>query len=268
MRNILDVEQVRKRLEKGVILMEKRYGVVPVVTASDENYAPYLSVMIATALENCNKTRRIKFYVIDDGLSEYSKEGLEETVNKYSSNASIQFLTVEKDIYEDFLVSDHITTTAYLRISLPNLLAKEDYKKVLYLDSDVLVLDDIVKLYDEPLNGKTIGAIIDPGQVKALERLGIDSDDLYFNSGVMVIDIDREQLHPKWNMQTSLIFERHPAPNEKYERQYKEGNEKPSIVHFTGHDKPWNTLKDHPYTNLYLKKLAHSTLTKVGEINE
>lgn len=59
-----------------------------------------------------------------------------------------------KDIYEDFLVSDHITTTAYLRISLPNLLAKEDYKKVLYLDSDVLVLDDIVKLYDEPLNGK------------------------------------------------------------------------------------------------------------------
>ena len=42
-------------------------------------------------------------------------------------------LTVEKDIYEDFLVSDHITTTAYLRISLPNLLAKEDYKKVLLL---------------------------------------------------------------------------------------------------------------------------------------
>ena len=35
------------------------------------------------------------------------------------------------------------------------------------------------------------GAIIDPGQVKALERLGIDSDDLYFNSGVMVIDIDQ-----------------------------------------------------------------------------
>ncbi|MEO2721894.1 glycosyltransferase family 8 protein, partial [Enterococcus faecium] len=59
--------------------MEKRYGVVPVVTASDENYAPYLSVMIATALENCNKARRIKFYVIDDGLSEYSKQGLEET---------------------------------------------------------------------------------------------------------------------------------------------------------------------------------------------
>ena len=79
---------------------------------------------------------------------------------------------------------------------------------------------------------------------------------------------DWEQLEPKWNMQTSLIFERHPAPDAAYEKLYKAGNESPSIVHFTGHDKPWNTLKDHPYTNVYLKKLAHSVLKKVGEVNE
>ncbi|MCC4034284.1 glycosyltransferase family 8 protein [Enterococcus hirae] len=285
--------------------MEMKQGIVPVVTASDENYAPYLSVMIATVLENSTKTRHIYFYVIDDGISEYSKEGLRQTVKKHSDNATIQFLTVDKDVYEDFLVSDHITTTAYLRISLPKILAKYDYKKVLYLDSDILVLDDIVHLYDQPLNGKTIGAVIDPGQTKALKRLGIESDAYYFNSGVMVIDIDRwnekmitektinylkengdriiyhdqdalnavlyedwEQLEPKWNMQTSLIFERHPAPDAAYEKLYKAGNESPSIVHFTGHDKPWNTLKDHPYTNVYLKKLAHGVLKKVGEVNE
>ena len=285
--------------------MEIKYGTVPVVTASDENYAPYLSVMIATALENANKMRHIYFYVIDDGLSEYSKEGLRQTVAQHSEHASIQFLTVEKDVYEDFLVSDHITTTAYLRISLPKILAKYNYKKVLYLDADVLVLDDIVALYDESLNGKTIGAVIDPGQTKALKRLGIDSEEYYFNSGVMVIDIDQwiekditdktiqflkengeqiiyhdqdalngvlygdwEQLHPKWNMQCSLIFERHPAPDKKYEELYKSGNEAPSIVHFTGHDKPWNTLEDHPYTQIYLKNLAHSVLMKVGEVNE
>ena len=77
-----------------------------------------------------------------------------------------------------------------------------------------------------------------------------------------------EQLEPRWNMQTSLIFERHPAPDETYEKLYKEGNASPAIVHFTGHDKPWNTLKDHPYTTIYLKKLAHSALMKVGEVNE
>ena len=285
--------------------MEMNHSIVPVVTASDENYAPYLSVMIATVLENSNKSSHIYFYVIDDGISEYSKEGLRQTVRNHSSKAEIQFLTVDKDVYEDFLVSDHITTTAYLRISLPKILTKYHYKKVLYLDSDILVLDDIVKLYDQPLNNQTIGAVIDPGQTKALRRLGIDSDAYYFNSGVMVIDIDQwnnkkitektinylkengdriiyhdqdalnavlvedwAQLEPKWNMQTSLIFERHKAPNETYEKLYKAGIQSPSIVHFTGHDKPWNTLKDHPYTNVYLKKLAHSVLKKVGEVNE
>lgn len=285
--------------------MEKKQGIVPVVTASDESYAPYLSVMIATVLDNCNKSRHIYFYVIDDGISEYSKEGLRQTVSDHSANASIQFLTVDTDVYEDFLVSDHITTTAYLRISLPKILTKYNYKKVLYLDSDILVLDDIVDLYDTSLNDHTIGAVIDPGQTKALKRLGIDSTEYYFNSGVMIIDIERwneqsitektinylkengdriiyhdqdalnavlygnwEQLEPRWNMQTSLIFERHPAPDETYEKLYKEGNASPAIVHFTGHDKPWNTLKDHPYTTIYLKKLAHSALMKVGEVNE
>ncbi|MGX7172612.1 glycosyltransferase family 8 protein [Enterococcus ratti] len=285
--------------------METNSRIVPVVTASDENYAPYLSVMIATVLENVNQSKHIYFYVIDDGISEYSKEGLRQTVKNYPVKASIQFLTVDKNIYEDFLVSDHITTTAYLRISLPKLLMKYNYKKVLYLDSDILVMDDIVKLYEQPLNHQTIGAIIDPGQAKALKRLGIDSNAYYFNSGVMVIDIqqwnqkqitektirylkengqriiyhdqdalnavlyeDWKQLEPKWNMQTSLIFERHPAPDATYEKLYQAGNDAPSIIHFTGHDKPWNTLKNHPYTNAYLKKLAHSVLKKVGEVNE
>ena len=88
-------------------------------------------------------------------------------------------------------MSDHITTTAYLRISLPSLLQKYSYKKVLYLDADTLVLDDIVQLYDTPLVNQTIGAVIDPGQAYALKRLGIHSSDYYFNSGVMIIDIDR-----------------------------------------------------------------------------
>ena len=68
---------------------------------------------------------------------------------------------------------------------------KYSYKKVLYLDADTLVLDDIVQLYDTPLVNQTIGAVIDPGQAYALKRLGIHSSDYYFNSGVMIIDIDR-----------------------------------------------------------------------------
>lgn len=272
---------------------------IPVVTASDENYAPYLSVMLSSLLEHVSKEVSLNIYVIDDEISAASKEKLRETVQSKSDKATIQYLTVDGQVYEDFLVSDHITTTAYYRISLPKILKKYNYKKVLYIDADTLILDDVTELYQQDLEQKTIGAVIDPGQTKALERLGIDSTDYYFNSGVMVIDIDRwnekgitektidflknhgdriiyhdqdalnavlyedwASLHPRWNMQSSLIFDRHPAPTASYEKLYKEGNQAPAIVHFTGHDKPWNTLEGHPYQASYMNLLAESIFEK------
>lgn len=53
---------------------EKNQKIVPIVTASDENYAPYLNVMMTTVLENCHSERSVHFYVIDDGLSLSSKK--------------------------------------------------------------------------------------------------------------------------------------------------------------------------------------------------
>ncbi|WP_170924757.1 glycosyltransferase family 8 protein [Candidatus Enterococcus clewellii] len=275
---------------------------IPVVSASDEHYAPFLCVMITSILENTSPNTEIDFYILDDQISRKSKNYLRQTVNIHSNQATIEFIPVNSQLYEDFLVSDHITTTAYFRISLPSLLKEYSYKKILYIDADTLVLDDIRELYDSPLHNKVIGAVIDPGQTKALDRLGIHSTDYYFNSGVMVVDLEkwREQnitektlnfltehgdrilyhdqdalnavlyeqwapLHPKWNMQTSLIFERHPAPTNEYEQLYKDGIAAPSIIHFTGHDKPWNTLKGHPYQQLYMEKLAETIFKKTRE---
>lgn len=276
---------------------------IPVVTAADENYAPYLSVMITTLLDSTSSHTPIRFFVIDDDLFIASKEKLIQTVRAHSNAAVIQFVKVDKELYEDFLVSDHITTTAYFRISMPKILAEENYKKILYIDSDTLVLDDVEQLYQEDLTGKTIGAVIDPGQTKALKRLGVDSTDYYFNSGVMVIDVDRwnqkkitektidylknnedkiiyhdqdalnavlyedwHAFHPRWNMQSSLVFDKHPAPSEAYDELYKAGRKYPAVIHFTGHDKPWNTLKDHPYQDMYMDLLNQSIFKKMVNV--
>lgn len=276
---------------------------IPVVTAADENYAPYLSVMISTLLDKTARKTPIRFIIIDDDLSVSSKEKLIQTAHQHSDAAVIQFVKVDEEIYEDFLVSDHITTTAYFRISMPNILVDKNYRKILYIDSDTLILDDIQKLYQQDLEGKTIGAIIDPGQTKALERLGVESDDYYFNSGVMVIDVAQwnkehitektidylknngdkiiyhdqdalnavlyenwQPIHPRWNMQSSLIFDKHPAPTKQYDERYKEGRKNPAIVHFTGHDKPWNTLEGHPYQELYMEILNKSIFMETVKV--
>ncbi|MGH2202114.1 glycosyltransferase, partial [Enterococcus faecalis] len=94
----------------------------PIVTASDENYAPYLNEMMTNVLKNKHAERSVIFYVIVCGLSLSSKKELQETVSSNSQNATVVFLTADKEVYQHFLVSDHITSTAYLRISLPSLL--------------------------------------------------------------------------------------------------------------------------------------------------
>lgn len=161
----------------------------------------------------------------------------------------------------------------------------------MYIDADTLVLDDVSLLYRQSLENKIIGAVIDPGQAKKLHRLGVQSADYYFNAGVLLIDTKKwnqenitertieflqknpekiiyhdqdalnavlyekwHHLPPRWNMQTSLIFNRYEAPDPNYKKWYKESHFYPAIVHFTGKDKPWNTLEGHPYQNLYMKK--------------
>ncbi|MGH2245760.1 glycosyltransferase family 8 protein, partial [Enterococcus faecalis] len=44
------------------------------------------------------------------------------------------------------------------------------------------------------------------------------------------------------------------ATNQDYQKLYTAGNQDTAIFHFTGDDKPCNTLENHPYTALYLNK--------------
>ncbi|SEK96403.1 Lipopolysaccharide biosynthesis protein, LPS:glycosyltransferase [Carnobacterium iners] len=267
--------------------------IIPIVSAADDQYTPYLSVMIMTLLEHLADNVAIIFYIIDDHISRESKEKLTQVISNHSSE--IHYLEVDSELYAGVLESDHINQTAYYRISLPDLLEGKNYQKVLYIDCDVLVLDDVSVLYDTDIGENIIGAVIDPGQALVLDRLGIDTADYYFNSGLLLIDLanwraakitektltflEEEEdkiiyhdqdalnailyerwfpLHPKWNVQTSLLFERHRPPTANYQKQYKEAIKQPSIVHFTGHDKPWNSNEYHPYNRLYLKELAKS----------
>ena len=75
-----------------------------------------------------------------------------------------------------------------------------------------------------------------------------------------------QALHPRWNMQSSLVFDKHPAPSKAYDVLYKAGRKNPAVIHFTGHDKPWNTLKGHPYQELYMEWLNKSIFKKMVNV--
>ena len=101
--------------------------------------------------------------------------------------------TAQKEIQAH--TSGHVNRAAYLRLLIPELVP-ENVNRVIYLDTDLVVLDDIQELWEMDLEGKPLGAVPDLGILASSrmrrqkeETLGIEEGELYFNSGVMVMDL-------------------------------------------------------------------------------
>jgi lipopolysaccharide biosynthesis glycosyltransferase len=96
----------------------------------------------------------------------------------------------------NLFVSNHINLTAYYKLFLGGIL--KNYKKVLCLDVDIIVREDVVNLFNVDLQGKTIGAVVDPYLAagsdfpwhKYAKTINIADIEKYFNSGVMLIDVE------------------------------------------------------------------------------
>ncbi|MCP8861635.1 glycosyltransferase family 8 protein [Latilactobacillus curvatus] len=265
---------------------------INIIFAADENYGDQLLIAIKSVLTHISPKTTINFFILDNELTPQTKHAVSKRVPRPNQ---VEFIALNKQLFENCPESNHINKTAYYRILAPTLLLRKKIERVLYLDVDILVQTDLTPLYNTPLGTNIVGAVIDPGQALTLRRLGItppQSNNIYFNSGVMLIDTvrwnhasitertfhfinhhaDRLQfhdqdalnatlvgkvklLHPKWNVQNSLLFRKHAPINTEYAHLFDEAIANPAIVHFTTHEKPWNTLKSHPFLNQYQKEL-------------
>jgi lipopolysaccharide biosynthesis glycosyltransferase len=77
--------------------------------------------------------------------------------------------------------------TTYWSLLLADILPR-DVERVLYLDSDLVVVSDLQALMDADLEGRTLGGVDDPSSSRLRAKWGVDR---YINSGVMLIDLKR-----------------------------------------------------------------------------
>jgi lipopolysaccharide biosynthesis glycosyltransferase len=182
-----------------------------VLCAADENYVRPLTVMLHSAAKSIRPGRRLFVVLFDGGISESSLNGIRESLVDFP--VSIDVLRPDLQQVSDLMTSHHITHTAYLRLMAARLLP-DTIQKVIYLDSDVLVVDDLTELWEmdvadqyclaatdiacpfidareisnsELQAAKPYLAAISP--VANWKQLGIDGDGHYFNSGVMVLNL-------------------------------------------------------------------------------
>ncbi len=158
--------------------------------AFDENYATHGSVAVLSLLKRLRPDTKATVFIVDVGLTDSTKRRISSYFDceKYQ----IKFLPVPNGFLAPFPTAHH-AASAYARFALPQLLPNID--KILYLDSDLVVVDDLEPLFHTDLEGKPLAAVPDViGHFKGeavpyMEALGVLKLERYFNSGVMLLNL-------------------------------------------------------------------------------
>lgn len=159
---------------------------INILCSCDERYAAYCGIMLTSALETCRGSH-LDIYILVSGLSQQSIERFHKLEGLY--DCSVSLIEPSAAAFEGAIVreGDHVTTAAYYRVACADLLPKE-VTRVIYFDCDIIVNTDLRELWDTPLDGAPCGVVADSFYVEGRKRLEISTD--YFNSGMMLIDVD------------------------------------------------------------------------------
>lgn len=184
--------------------MKEQHNEIHIALAFDENFIIPFYVLLTSIFKN-NKENNISFHVIATGVNEKEKNRVTEYVG--SNNANIHFYDIHKFHQIDALntsnlKSSTLTIAAYYRLFFP-FLVSSTVKKLLYIDVDTVVLNNLENLYFTDISPFPVGAVKDntgglANSPLLLEKIGVKINEL-FNSGVLLIDIE------KWKQEN--IFE-------------------------------------------------------------
>lgn len=253
---------------------------VHVAFAADERYLLPLSVAARSLCENFHARRPLHLHVALCGpVHEDSLARFQDTIAEF--RVVLELISVPERGLLGLNTGLHFTPAVYARLLLPRLLP--GLKKVLYLDSDLIVLENISRLFDLEMGNTALLAAPDgmgsldhpfarlPSAL--LERLGIPGSATMYNSGVLLMDLEKwrseelsehtlefarkhpEALHLVDQNAINLVLrgrigELNPRWNKQFtHKKIRTGEwmlptrilpwDPPHILHFVSEEKPW-----------------------------
>ena len=171
--------------------MKDNQQVVSVFYEGQDDLADILAVSICSVCYNTEKF--VNFYILDCGICAFNKKLLESLKSKFN-NFSLEFIPVDLTQFHHLTPWCKKFWDCYARLIIPEL--KPDVKKAVYLDTDILALDDIGKPWNEPLNGYAFAAAADIGYGdfffnNCVGNLNVSPRHIYANAGVLLLDCEK-----------------------------------------------------------------------------
>ena len=273
------------------VLLWKIMESVNLVLCSDNSFVFPTLTAIDSVLKN-NKDIRFSIFIITAGLSEQSRKTIENFSPNKQGQTEIKIITAEKKILSGCPIKqgDHVSLSAYLRILLPGLIP-ENIKKVLYLDGDILCVSSLKELYDTDISQNSCAVVRDErnNDAEIFTRLNYSSENGYFNSGVILINLDwwrknnvqnttlkyisenqekclwHDQdalnyilngtvawLDFRYNLTQGFLFDKQKLKiDEKYKNAISSAIKNPCLIHYCAAYKPWHIECNSPFKKLW-----------------
>lgn len=269
-----------------------------ILLCTDNIYAMPTGVLMHSV---CDHDKDVQFYVfVDDAFSADNRKRLSDIAELYGSG--ISFYTISQQQTANMPVKredqpGYITKSAYNRL-FAALMLPDGVRKVIYLDGDIVVRKSLRPLWEMDIDGYAVGVVNDMHELKHINshRLPYDMKDGYFNSGVLLINVEYWRQHDcmslfnditedyqevltlhdqdvlniafhdkkKWlpvtyNMQNGFLYKNQKLWNvPEIEEELNVMKHDPVVVHFSTWDKPWKLECFHPYCKDWRKYFFRS----------
>jgi len=170
--------------------------IIPIFFAVDNAYVKLLHVALHGLVSHASKEYTYYIHVINEGLTKENKDSL-KTFESDNFKIFIDDVSEIAAEYTNLMEGKYYNgSTIYYRAFIPRLFPQ--YKKAIYLDSDIAINGDISEFYNIDLDGNYIIAVTEPTvQIVPAFReyvekfIGVGTSDKYFNSGVIVLNCDK-----------------------------------------------------------------------------
>ena len=163
-----------------------------VLYTADHNYFPHMLTSIYSLAEN-NKNNNIKVHIIEDGFTDEDFYNLDQ-LNDLYDNIDIKRYNIKKitELMKHFNIPKwRNTDIANARLFSNEIIDETD--KILYLDSDTIVVDDLKGLFNKEIQRPlaAVKEILIPSHLKSLNMEFYGNNiESYYNSGVLLFNYD------------------------------------------------------------------------------
>jgi len=264
---------------------------VHILLCTNSLYLQHAAVCLTSLLAN-NPTLFFDIVIVGRITEALDEDKLRRSLAHFPNNIlSFRKFTPPADLLLPLNPRAHYTLDNWTRLWVSEFFTY-DVERVLYLDSDIVVVGSISPLWHTNLEGALFGAVDIPGSDRGITHLGLRPEDGYFNSGVLLIDLKqwretraletvltyvvahpelltrdvdqealnacfhgrRKRLDYRWNAISG--FFRGPTSLPLQDDDIESVQRDARIIHYNGSLKPWSYFCDHPRKAEYERFLA------------